>query len=96
MHNQRTYCGIIFEIWQGELSWFWFVIDPSRDGGAIGVAAGENDAVRDACASIDGMLACPEPRPELSAEFFPMSEQGWEASLASLERYLNRICNASA
>jgi hypothetical protein len=96
MHNQRTYAGIIFEIWQGDYSWFWFVIDPYRDGGAIGVAAGENEAVRDACASIDGMLACLEPLPEFFPEFFPISERSWEASLASLERYLNCVCNASA
>jgi hypothetical protein len=93
MHNQRTYCGIIFEVWQGEHSWFWFVIDPSRDGGAIGVAGGENEAVRDACVSIDGMMDAVEPLSELFAEFFPISAQGWDASLASLERYLNCICN---
>jgi hypothetical protein len=96
MHNQRTFSGIIFEVWPGEQCWFWFVIDPYCDGGAIGVAAGENEAVRDACASIDGMLACLEPQREPSPEFFPMTAQGWEASLASLERYLNRIYNATA
>lgn len=96
MHNQRTYCGIIFEIWQGEQSWFWFVTDPCCDGGAIGVAGGENEAVRDACASIDGMMEAIEPRSEFFPQFFPVSVRNWEASLARLERYLNCIRNASA
>jgi len=80
MHNQRTYSGIIFEVWEGQQSWFWFVIDPQCDGGAIGVATSETAAVRDACASIDEMMTC---------SYAPaMTTQCWEISLANLERYL--------
>jgi hypothetical protein len=87
MHNQRTYSGIIFEIWEGQQTWFWFVLDPHREGGAIGAAASENDAVRDACFSIDEMLyARREP---------PMAVD-WEISLANLERYLANVCGAPA
>jgi len=88
MHNQRTYAGIIFEIWEGQQSWFWFVIDPHHDGGAIGAAAGETAAVRDACSSIDAMLANLNPP--------TMTEHCWEASLANLERYMNCVCDATA
>jgi hypothetical protein len=88
MHNQRTYLGIIFEVWEGQQSWFWFVIDPHCDGGAIGVSASETEAVGEACVSIDGMLAHLEP--------LPMTPQCWEASLASLERYLTCVRDATA
>jgi hypothetical protein len=88
MHNQRTYAGVIFEIWEGQPSWFWFVIDPYRDGGAIGAASSETAAVRDACLSIDAMLA--------SANAPLMTKHCWEASLASLERYLNCFRHAAA
>jgi hypothetical protein len=88
MNNQRSYAGIIFEVWEGERSWYWFVMDPHCDGGAIGVAASETAAVRDACASIDEMTA--------RIDAAPMTERCWEISLANLERYLTCVCDAAA
>ena len=84
MTEMRHYQGIDFEVWDGSQSWFWFVIDPRCDGGAIGAASTANEAVRDACLSIDAMMfPCVEP----------MTAAGWEISLASLERYLTRCCD---
>ena len=87
MSNLRHYQGIDFEVWDGQQTWFWFVIDPRCDGGAIGAAASETDAVRDACFSIDEMiLARREPR----------TAAAWEISLANLKRYLAGVCDATA
>jgi hypothetical protein len=84
MSNLRHYQGVDFEVWDGQQTWFWFVVDPRCDGGAIGVAVAENEAIRDACVAIDAMiLPCIEP----------MSAEQWESSLASLERYLTRCCD---
>jgi hypothetical protein len=83
MSNLRHYRGIDFEIWDGQQSWFWFVLDPLRDSGAIGAAASETAAVRDACLSIDEMIF---------ARWEPMSAAGWDITLANLERYLTRCC----
>ena len=86
MSNLRHYLGIDFEVWDGQQSWFWFVIDPHRDGGAIGAAVSETAAVRDACLSIDEMMAHCQPP----------SAIGWEISLANLERYLTCVRAATA
>lgn len=86
MSNLQRYRGIDFEVWDGQESWFWFVLDPDRDSGAIGAAASENEAVRDACHSIDEML----PRADTCIAV------GWELSLSNLERYLARGCDRLA
>jgi hypothetical protein len=88
MSNMRHYIGIDFEVWEGQQSWFWFVIDPHHEGGAIGAAASETEAVRDACLSIDEMI--------MSAYREPFTAIGWEVSLANLERYLTRVMDATA
>jgi hypothetical protein len=84
MNSLRHYQGVDFEVWDGQQTWFWFVIDPHREGGAIGAAASENDAVRDACLSIDEMMYT-RPESLMAAE--------WEISLAELERYLMQRCD---
>jgi hypothetical protein len=81
--NQRQYLGILFEVWDSNQSWFWFVIDPHCEGGSIGAAASETEAVRDACRSIDEMMMA----------YLPPSALGWEISLANLERYLACGCD---
>ncbi len=85
MSNLRHYLSIDFEVWDGQQTWYWFVIDPHSDGGAIGAAAGETEAVRDACLSIDEMMARVEP----------LSAIEWEISLANLERYLTCVREAN-
>ena len=86
MNSTRHYLGIDFEVWDGQQTWFWFVIDPHRDGGAIGAASSETEAVRDACLSIDAML------PERCESFCAVD---WEISLAKLERYLAQYCDSA-
>ncbi len=87
MSDLRHYQGVDFEVWDGQQTWFWFVIDPDRDSGAIGAAASEIEAVRDACCSIDEMMF---------ARCEPIGASGWEISLANLEAYLTHCCNQSA
>jgi hypothetical protein len=87
MSNLRHYQGIDFEVWDGQQTWFWFVTDPCCDGGAIGAAASETEAVRDACLSIDAMM---------SARCEPICALDWEVTLASLERYLAQCCGSAA
>lgn len=81
MSSLRHYQGIDFEVWDGQQTWFWFVLDPHREAGTIGAAASENDALRDACLSIDELRYA---RPE------NLTAAGWEISLAKLERYLTQ------
>jgi len=81
MSNSRHYQGIDFEVWDGQQTWFWFVIDSHRDSGTIGAAPSETEAVRDACMAIDDMMY---------ARREPMTAAGWEFSLANLERYLTQ------
>jgi hypothetical protein len=83
----RHYQGIDFEVWDGQPTWFWFVFDPHLDGGAIGAAVSETEAVRDACFSIDEML---------DARREPLTAAGWEISLTNLERYLAHRCGQPA
>jgi len=86
MNDTRHYLGIDFEVWEAQQRWLWCVIDPHRDGGAIGAAASETEAVRDACLSIE----------EMSARCEPLTGIGWEVALASLERYLACIRDPQA
>jgi hypothetical protein len=90
----RTYLDVDFQVWRSGESWFWFVPDRGRARGVIGAAAGELDAVREACAAIDEMLAergaDERSRPATDASF------DWAALLARLERYLARVAAATA
>ena len=87
MNNLRHYLGIDFEVWEAQQRWLWCVIDPHRDGGAIGAAVSETDAVRDACLSIDEMMSS---RAEV------LITVDWEISLSNLERYLAECCDRMA
>jgi len=87
MDLTRHYLGINFEVWETDQRWLWCVINPHRNGGAIGAATSENDAVRDACLSIDDILrACAD---------IPITVD-WEISLSNLERYLADCCDRIA
>jgi hypothetical protein len=100
MRNRRNLLGTGFDVWDDQEAWFWLVVSPRRDGGIIGSAATEADAVREACASIEeissqqsaGLAAL---RVTCSGAAVPRSDQsdsiifaGWRRSLANLERYL--------
>jgi len=93
MSNLRHYRGIDFEVWDGQQTWFWFVTDPRCDGGAIGAASSEIEAVRDACLSIDAMMI---GAPIMAVCCEPMTAAGWEVLLANLERYLACVRDATA
>ena len=87
MPSRKTYAGVMFEIREGASGWFWFAGDPNFEGGAVGVARSENDAVRDACASIDAMRA--------STDAPAIASCCWERSLASLEPFLACFSDAA-
>jgi len=55
MHIRRDHLGTGFEVWTGGQTWFWCLLNPRRDGGAIGAAATEADAVREAFVAIEEM-----------------------------------------
>jgi hypothetical protein len=81
-------------------TWLWFVVIPNRDGGTIGAAATEMDAMREACESIDEMselrrggaaiwrvTAGSASAPRLH-QFHSSILERWDGSLACLEQYL--------
>lgn len=106
MRNQRSYLGINFELWSRQRTWFWSLADPCRDGAMIGAAATEDEAVREACATIEQRSArCAESaaasRLDHDSESVSRFRQsklyflaliGWENSLTNLERYLTNVC----
>jgi len=89
MDSIRQYLGTGFEVWAAQQSWFWFLDKPHGDGAAIGAAATEADAVRDACLTIDASMSRRPISPLLT-------NAAWEYSLANLERYLIDGCGAPA
>jgi hypothetical protein len=86
----RTYLGTDFEVWRSDQSWFWFVPDRGFARGAIGAAAYELDAVREACAAIDEMHA-ERDAVTRSRPAGDSAEIDWAMLLARLERYLAGI-----
>jgi hypothetical protein len=52
-----THVNTAFEVWTGQGTWFWYVVNPQRDCGTIGAAATETEAIREARSSIEEMSA---------------------------------------
>jgi hypothetical protein len=48
---------ITYEVWTGQGTWFWYVVNPQRNCGAIGAAATKPEAIREARSSIKEMSA---------------------------------------
>jgi hypothetical protein len=46
-----------FKIWKHSQGWFWLVVSPHINGGTIGAAATEAEAIRDARSSVDDVSA---------------------------------------
>jgi hypothetical protein len=46
---------IAFEVWTRQRTWFWYVVNPQRNGGTIGAATTETEAIREARSSIEEM-----------------------------------------
>jgi hypothetical protein len=100
-----NYLGTSFAIWNGRHTWFWFVADTCRSGAAIGAAANQAEAIGEARRSIEEMAA----RRLRSTESLAISkalvrtaqkcsradsaDPGWHDWLASLDRYLARLCS---
>jgi hypothetical protein len=62
MHNS-SHLGTGFRVWNREQTWFWSVINQDRNGGSVGVAATEAEAVREACGTIEETTVQPGPLP---------------------------------
>jgi hypothetical protein len=54
--NSQMYNGTRFEVWSSERTWFWLVAN-DYCGGAIGAAASEPEAVREARRSIEELCS---------------------------------------
>jgi hypothetical protein len=55
--HRRTYLEIGFKIWKHSQSWLWLVVSPHINGGTIGVAATEAEAILDARSSVEDISA---------------------------------------
>jgi len=44
------------KVWRQQQTWFWFVASQIGDGGTIGTAATEADAIRSARASVEAVF----------------------------------------
>ncbi len=86
-----NYLGNTFGVWSREQSWFWSVVDLGRP--AIGAAASEAEAIREACAAIDETSIHRQHEADIAAMLLAFD---WERSLASLQSYLARVCDARA
>ena len=62
----RNHLGTSFTVWKRRQTWFWLVVNQHDNGGTIGTAATENEAVSEACCSIEEMVAQHRPSNALS------------------------------
>jgi hypothetical protein len=53
----RNHLGTSFTVWKRRQTWFWLVLNQHGTGGTIGTAVTENEAVSEACSSIEEMAA---------------------------------------
>ena len=94
MRNEN-YLGVAFQIWSGPQTWFWFVVNPHQNGGAIGAAASEADALREACLSIEEISS------QLQTAAIPRHVDCmaplicWKGALENLNRFLAAFNHAT-
>jgi hypothetical protein len=86
-----NYLGSTFQIWTRNQTWFW-----SLSGSSIGAAATESEAIREACISIDEIVARREAEEVHRPVATLIASRDWEESLTSLERYLSRVSAPAA
>ncbi len=98
--NSQDNRGVSAQARTDQETWLWFVVIPDRNGGTIGAAATEMEAMREACESIDEMSEqhrggaaiwrvterC-APAPRLH-QLHSTTLARWDGSLACLEQYL--------
>ena len=94
MRNEN-HLGIAFQIWSGPQTWFWFVVNPHQNGGAIGAAASEADALREACLSIEEISAQLRPAATYRNDECMPSLICWKGALENLNRFLAAFNHAS-
>lgn len=87
--NMRNHLGTNFTVWNRRQTWFWLVLNQYGNGGTIGTAVSEVDAVRDACASIEEMSRqLPPPSASLGSRdvngLVPTSRRPYQCSTATL------------
>ena len=58
--RSHSHLGIGFELWSNQRVWFWSLVNPCGNGGAIGAATTETEAVCEARAVIEELLASRE------------------------------------
>jgi hypothetical protein len=85
--RMRTHLSTSFMLWNQRQTWFWLVLDQHGNGGTIGTAVSEAEAVDDACSSIE------EAAVRLPLLATPRVRSNGKASVATLRRPYP--CNAA-
>ncbi|MGH7780360.1 MAG: hypothetical protein ACREQR_11090 [Candidatus Binataceae bacterium] len=90
----RNHMGVGFEVRKEQHSWFWLVINPDRDGAAIGAAATEAEAISEACSLIEEASFARVAADGAGNHSFSsrLAAIEWDRALANLERYLTKAC----
>lgn len=96
--SNRNYLGNSYEVWNRQFTWFWFVTDQSGARSAIGVAASQADAQREArsliekCGNCDwkDFIAFDGDSNCDGSSAVNLTNGVGESSLASPERYITR------
>jgi hypothetical protein len=73
--RSHSHLGIGFELWSDQRVWFWSVVNPCCNGGAIGAAITEAEAVREACVAIEELAASAARGRKLTAHLAASGEQ---------------------
>jgi hypothetical protein len=60
--RDENYLGVGFDIWTGQRTWFWSLVNPQLNGGVVGAAPTEAEALREARMAIEEMSAPREAR----------------------------------
>ena len=94
MRNEN-YLGVAFQIWSGPQTWFWFVVNPHQNGGAIGAAASEGDALREACLSIEEISSQRQTAANHRNDDCMAPLICWKGALDNLNRFLAAFNHAS-
>ena len=106
MHADGDRLGTRIKMWNAQQSWFWLVVSTDCARAATGAAPTEAQAICDAYLTIEEMKLGRSDKPSANAQSMMQPSRGhdsidrlanhWEASFASLKRYLNCHDCASA
>jgi hypothetical protein len=104
--RSRSHMSVGFEVWNRHQTWFWYVVNAQRNGGTIGAAANEVEAIHEARSSIEEMMAhrragttgspgvgiiASDAAIEI-ANSNQLAAGRWEELLANLDCYLTNAC----